>query len=176
MLKRLIFVVEQWVLFIVWRQTWQARRFKIFESARHFRIESNRIWTSDSNSNRIWKLRRSRSKSYIRCLYASIFSGHWDIGDVKARNGPKFEFFSNFWPILWNPFAKVVGSMPECAQICALHMRLQSTALGDAKENRNGRRLSPYRRKPQNWYYVTHFLAHPLEPGDRWVQTHATVG
>ena len=29
---------------------------------------SNRIWTSDSNSNRIWKLRMSRSKSYIRCL------------------------------------------------------------------------------------------------------------
>jgi len=29
---------------------------------------SNRIWTSDSNSNRIWKLRMSRSKSYTRCL------------------------------------------------------------------------------------------------------------
>ena len=95
---------------------------------------------------------------------------------LKTRNGPKFKFFSNFWPILWNPFAKVDGSMPECAQVCALHMRLQSTALGDAKENRNGRRLSPYRRKPQNWYYVTHFLAHPVESRDRWVQTHATVG
>ena len=34
----------------------------------------------------------------------------------------------------------------------------------DAKENRNGRRLSCYRRKPQNWYYVTNFLAHPVEP------------
>jgi len=44
--KRLKFVVEQWVLFIVRRQTWQARRFKIFESARHFRIEWSpiRIW------------------------------------------------------------------------------------------------------------------------------------
>jgi len=39
--KRLKFVVEQCVLFMVRRQTWQARRFKIFESARHFRIESN---------------------------------------------------------------------------------------------------------------------------------------
>jgi len=29
------------VLFMVRRQTWQAQRFKIFESARHFRIESN---------------------------------------------------------------------------------------------------------------------------------------
>jgi len=72
--------------------------------------------------------------------------------------------------------AKVDGSMQECAQVCALHMRSQSTALGDAKENRNGRRLSSYRRKPQNWYYVTHILAHPVEPRDRWVQTHATVG
>ena len=54
-------------------------------------------------------------------------------------------------------------------------MRPQSTALGDAKENRNGRRLSSYRRKLQNWYYVTHFLAHPVEPRDRWVQTHATL-
>jgi len=33
--------VEQWVLFMVRRQTWQARRFEIFESARHFQIESN---------------------------------------------------------------------------------------------------------------------------------------
>jgi len=40
--KRLKFVVEQRVLFMVRRQTWQARRFKIFESARHFQIESGR--------------------------------------------------------------------------------------------------------------------------------------
>ena len=79
-------------------------------------------------------------------------------------------------PSCRNPLAKVDGSTPECAQVCALHMRAQSTALGDAKENRNSRRLSSYRRKPQNWYYVTHFLAHPIEPRDRWVQTHATVG
>ena len=39
--KRLKFVVEQRVLFMVRRQTWQARRFEIFKSARHFRIESN---------------------------------------------------------------------------------------------------------------------------------------
>jgi len=37
--KRLKFVVEQWVLLMV---RWQAWRFKIFESARHFRIESGR--------------------------------------------------------------------------------------------------------------------------------------
>jgi len=45
MLKWLKFVVEQLVLFMVRRQTWQAWRFKIFESARHFWIESGRpIW------------------------------------------------------------------------------------------------------------------------------------
>jgi len=41
-----------------------------------------------------------------------------------------------------------------------------ATALGDAKENRKGRRLSCYRRNPQNWYYVTHFLAHPVARAD----------
>jgi len=41
MLKRLKFVIEQWVLFMVRRQTWQARRFEIFESARNLQIESN---------------------------------------------------------------------------------------------------------------------------------------
>ena len=40
--KQLKFVAEQWVLFMVRSQTWQARRFEIFESARHFRIESGR--------------------------------------------------------------------------------------------------------------------------------------
>jgi len=40
--KRLKFVVEQWVLFMARRQTWQARRFEIFESARHFWIELGR--------------------------------------------------------------------------------------------------------------------------------------
>jgi len=40
--KRLKFVVEQCVLFMVRRQTWQARRFEIFELARHFLIESGR--------------------------------------------------------------------------------------------------------------------------------------
>jgi len=84
--------------------------------------------------------------------------------------------FQNFDPPCRNPLAKEDGSMPECAQVYALHMRPQSTELGDAKEKRNGRPLSCYWRKPQNWYYVTHFLAHPIEPRDQWVQTHATVG
>jgi len=49
--KRLKFVVEQWVLFMVRRQTWQAQRFEIFVSARHFRIESNRDVRFEFESN-----------------------------------------------------------------------------------------------------------------------------
>jgi len=33
------------------RQTWQARRFEIFESDRHFRIESNRDVRFEFESN-----------------------------------------------------------------------------------------------------------------------------
>jgi len=59
MLKRLKFVVEQWVLFMVQRQTWQARRFEIFESARHIRIESGR-------PIRIWIKSRSFAGPYVK--------------------------------------------------------------------------------------------------------------
>ena len=143
---------------------------------RNFRIDpslSNRIESGRPIRIRIEsEASQVLSKSYIRCLWACIFTGHWDIGDVKARNGPKLDFFSNFWPILSNPLAKVDGSMLECAQVCALH----ATALDAAEENRNGRRLNCSRRNPQNWYYVTQFLAHPVEPRERLVHTDATVG
>jgi len=51
--------------------------------------------------------------------------------DVKSRNGEKFEIFSNFlahpvetpWPIL------TVLSIPECAQVCALHIWSHLAAL-----------------------------------------------
>ena len=36
---------------MVQRQTWQVQRFKIFESARHFRIESNRDIRLEFESN-----------------------------------------------------------------------------------------------------------------------------
>jgi len=36
---------------MVRRQTWQARRFEIFESAHHFRIESNRDVRFEFESN-----------------------------------------------------------------------------------------------------------------------------
>ena len=143
---------------------------------------SNRPVTFESNrieSGRPIRIRIESGSSagpYQKATYAACepdFSGHWDIGDVKARNGPKFDFFSNFWPIFWNPFAKVDGSMPECAQVWALHY---ATALDAAEKNRNGRRLSYSRRNSQNWYYVTQFLAHPVEPRERLVHTDATVG
>jgi len=84
------------------------------------------------------------------------------------------KFCRTFGPHCINPLTKLDGSMLECAQVCAL--ATHATALGDAKENRNGRRLSYYRRKPQNWNYVTHFLDHPVEPRWRRVHTRATVG
>jgi len=49
--KRLKFVIEQWVLLMVRWQTWQARRFEIFESAHHFRIKSNRDVQFEFESN-----------------------------------------------------------------------------------------------------------------------------
>ena len=111
-------------------------------------------------------------KNLHTLLVSVYFSGRWDIGDIKARNGQKFEFFWTFGPPCRNPLAKVDGSMPECAQVCALHTRSYLVTL---KENRNDRQLSCYRRKPQNWYYVTHFLAHSVDPRERWVHTYATV-
>jgi len=62
--KRLKFVVEQWVLFMVRRQTWQALRFEIFESARHFRIEFNRDVRFEFESN----LESSQVPSWILCI------------------------------------------------------------------------------------------------------------
>jgi len=57
-----MFFVEQLVSVCGMTAHGMCGRFKIFESARHFRIES-RIGTSNSNSNRISKLRRSLPKT-----------------------------------------------------------------------------------------------------------------
>jgi len=84
-------------------------------------------------------------------------------------------FFELLGPPCGNPLANLDGLMPECAQVWGL-CPTYATAHDDAEENRNGRRLSCSRRNPQNWYYVTEFLAHPVEPRARWVHTNATVG
>jgi len=81
-------------------------------------------------------------------------------------------FFELFGPPCGNPFDNLDGLMPECAQVCALHTLPHLTTL----KNRNGRRLNCSMRNPQNWYYITQFLAHPVEPRKRWVHTNATVG
>jgi len=69
--KRLKFVVEQWVLFMIRRQTWQARRFEILESARHFQIESGR-------PIRISQLRKSLISRFSRqvVILSSISSSN----------------------------------------------------------------------------------------------------
>ena len=98
---------------------------------RNVTFEWNRIWTSDSNSNGIWKLRRSLSKSYIRCLWACILAVT-DIGDVKARNGPKSEirFFSELLAHPLEPLGQSGWPYARmCAGLCPIHMRPHLTLL-----------------------------------------------
>ena len=68
--KRLKFVTEQWVLFMVRQQTWQARRFKIVESACHFRIQSNLDARFESN------LEASQVPNII-IIIITYFGSHW---------------------------------------------------------------------------------------------------
>ena len=55
---------------MVRRQTWQARRFEIFESARHFRIESGRPIEFESN------LEASHVPRRQLCLPLSLSESH----------------------------------------------------------------------------------------------------
>jgi len=56
--------------------------------------------------------------------------------DVKSQNGEKIEFFFElFAPPCRNPLADLDGSIPECAQVYALHIEPH---LGTLKKNRNG--------------------------------------
>jgi len=100
--KRLKFVIKQWVLFMVWWQTWQARRFEIFESACHFRNELNRIGTSDFESN----LEASQVHiAYVclRCFIASaaILVESFSLPMTKficpGRAGPVFRLDPGIW-------------------------------------------------------------------------------
>ena len=112
MTKRLKFVVERWVLFMVRGQTWQARRFKIFESARHFRIG-----TSNSNSNQISKLRRSLVTSSLeRCWYHRLL--FYIIGSCITRSTRPSSICSastNFtWPIRFSRPIRWPSSSSAC--------------------------------------------------------------
>jgi len=42
--------------------------------------------------------------------------------DVNCRNGQNSIFLELFGPPCGNPLANLDGSMPECAQVCALHI------------------------------------------------------
>jgi len=68
-----------------------------------------------------------------------------------------------FTPPCRNPLANVDGSMAECAQVCAVHVQPHLTMINKTEMVR----LSCSRRNLQNWYYVTQFLAHPVEPRER---------
>jgi len=50
--------------------------------------------------------------------------------DVKSRNGEKFDFFFELFGLpCRNALADLDGSIPECAQVCALHNGLHLASL-----------------------------------------------
>jgi len=79
-------------------------------------------------------------------------------------------FFGTFGPPCRNPLAKVDGSMPEFEQVCALHARLHLATLRKT-ETAAGRVAIGVSRQTG---ITSHFG--PVEPRERWVHTHATVG
>jgi len=73
---------------------------------------------------------QGRWKWYVCCLRGSIFSGCWDIGDVKARNDRKDVNFSKFLIL------RVETALPPgwlCAVMCACLCPTYSAALDDAQ-------------------------------------------
>ena len=151
---------------MVRRQTWQAR---------HFRIESNRNVRFEFESN------LEASQVPIKQLHTLLISLYFQRSlRYRGRKGQKWSKIRIFFELLAHPVETpwpTWMALCQCVRRSVPHTR--PTTLDDTQENRNGRRLSCYRRQPQNWYYVTHFLAHPshpVEPRERWVHTHATVG
>ena len=90
------------------------------------------------------------------------------VAEIQGRTFSKWSkirFFLTFWPTLWKPLVQPGWlNARMCAGLCPTY----ATALDDAEENKNGRRLSCCRRNPQNWYYVTQFLAHPVKLCERY--------
>ena len=69
-------------------------------------------------------------KAFFRiCLYASIYNGCRDTGTYIFEMVQNWNFFELFFPPCGNPLANVDGSMPECAQVCALHRLMHLTTL-----------------------------------------------
>ena len=76
---------------MVRRQTWQARRFEIFESARHFRIESNRDVRFEFESGRPIRIRieyRSFAGPYfLTYLITMLLNATTDYAYFQSRIG-----------------------------------------------------------------------------------------
>ena len=77
--------------------------------------------------------------------------------------------FSNFWA---HP---VETAWPTWMALCQNVRRSVSYILAYSHLT-TLRKTETVDYKIQNWYYVTHFLDHPVEPRVRWVHTHATDG
>ena len=98
---------------MVRRQTWQARRFKIFESARHFRTESNLDVRFEQNLE--------ASHVPIKKLHKLLVSLYFQRslryrGRKGYRNGPKFQFF---FELLAHPLKPLCQSGWLYARMCA---------------------------------------------------------
>ena len=131
-------------------------------------ITSLTFWTTLQNpvgdgSIQMRQLDRGWIKSFSVFAYMPLFITVAEIQGRKVSKWSKIrKFFRTFWPTLWKPLGQ-----PRWlnARMCAGLCRRQATALDAAGENRNGRRLSCSRRNPQNFYYVTQFLAHSVSDG-----------
>ena len=112
------------------------------------------------------QLDRGWIKNFSVSAYMPLFITVAEIQGRKVSKWSKIrKFFRTFWHTLWKHLGQPKWlNARMCAGLCPTY----ATALDDSEENRNGRRLSCSRRNPQNWYYVTHFLAHPIECRDRW--------
>jgi len=69
----------------------------------------------------------------VCCSYASIYKGCRDIATKIFEMVKNSNFFELFGPPCGNPLDNLDGSMPEFAQVCALHIELHLEALEKIK-------------------------------------------
>jgi len=118
-------------------------------------------------------------KAFSVSAYMPLFI---TVAEIQERKVSKWSKIRLFWPTLWKPLGQPGWlNATMCARVCAVDTRPHLTTLRKT-ETVDGCCSRPFllprcsRRNPQNCYYVTQFLAHPVEPRERWVHTHATVG
>ena len=89
-----------------------------------------------------------RAAKRIKKLHALLLSLYFQRSlRYRGRKGQKWSKIRIFGPPCRNPFSNVNGTMPECAQVSALHIRPHFTTL---RRNRNDSWLKYYRRTLQN--------------------------